>query len=281
MGVVLGLGLMLVWWSAWEGTPRPAARRAWILDLEDKLARAGLESVGVGALAVGCLAAGLLAGAVAWMVTGAVTLAGCFALAAAGSPLAWVSARARKRAALLRAAWPAAIDSLASGIRAGLALPEAVARIADRGPQELRPAFEAFARDYRATGRFGEALDGLKASLADPVADRIVEALRLARDVGGAEVGRILRALATMLRDDARTRGELEARQSWTVNGARLAVAAPWVLLLVLGTRPATVAAFDTPTGLLVLLGGALACVVAYRLMMAAGRLPAEERFLR
>ena len=84
------------------------------------------------------------------------------------------------------------------------------------------------------TGRFGECLDRLKERLADPVGDRVIEGLRLAREVGGGELGRLLRNLSGFLRDDARTRSELESRQAWTVNGARLAVAAPWVVLLLM-----------------------------------------------
>ena len=75
-------------------------------------------------------------------------------------------------------------------------------------------------------------LDRLKDRLADPVGDRVVEGLRIAREVGGGDLGRLLRNLSGYLRDDARTRSELEARQAWTVNGARLAVAAPWLVLL-------------------------------------------------
>ena len=82
------------------------------------------------------------------------------------------------------------------------------------------------------TGRFGECLDRLKDRLADPVGDRVVEGLRIAREVGGGELGRLLRNLSGYLRDEARTRSELESRQAWTVNGARLAVAAPWLVLL-------------------------------------------------
>jgi tight adherence protein B len=124
-------------------------------------------------------------------------------------------------------------------------------------------------------------LDALKARLADPVGDRVVETLRLAREVGGTDLGRLLRTLAGFLRDEARVRGELESRQSWTVNAARLAVAAPWVLLVLLGTRPAAVAAYNTPAGVVVLLFGAIVSLVAYRLMMRIGRLPSESRVLR
>jgi hypothetical protein len=90
-----------------------------------------------------------------------------------------------------------------------------------RGPEGLRRPFARFGEDYRATGRFYESLDRLEAGLADPVGDRIVESLRMARDVGGTDLGRLLRTLSAFLREDARTRAELETRQGWTVNAVR------------------------------------------------------------
>ena len=200
---------------------------------------------------------------------------------AAYAPLALVRSRARRRRAARRALWPEVVDHLASGIRAGLSLAEAVGQVGERGPEELRPAFRAFAEDYRASGRFNDCLDRLKERLADPVADRIVEALRLTRDVGGTDLGRLLRTLSAFLRADARARGELEARQSWTVNGARVAVAAPWLVLALLATRPEAVAAYNTGAGAAVLVAGGACSLVAYRMMVRIGRLPEDERVLR
>lgn len=74
---------------------------------------------------------------------------------------------------------------------------------------------------------------------------------------------------------------QLEARQSWTVNGARLAAAAPWLILAMLSTRPQTVEAFNSPAGAVVLLLGGIASIGAYLLMVRIGRLPEDERVLR
>ena len=112
------------------------------------------------------------------------------------------------------------------------------------GRSPLRPAFARFAREYQLSGRFEECLDRLKERLADPVGDRVVEGLRVAREVGGGDLGRLLRNLSGHLRDDARTRAELEARQSWAVNGARLAVAAPWLVLLLMCFQPEVIARY-------------------------------------
>src|SRR5699024_11659499 len=87
----------------------------------------------------------------------------------------------------------------------------------------------------------------------------------------------LLETLSDFLRDDARTRAELEARQSWTVNGARLAVVAPWVVLLLLATQPQAAAAYQSVAGLFVLFAGMIVSVICYRLMLRIGSLRSEE----
>jgi tight adherence protein B len=108
----------------------------------------------------------------------------------------------------------------------------------------------------------------------------VIVSLGIAREVGGSDLGRVLATLSDFLRQDARARGEIEARQSWTVNAARVAVAAPWITLLLLCTRPETVAAYSTAAGAVILIGSAVLSVVAYRVMTAIGRLPDEPRVL-
>ena len=78
--------------------------------------------------------------------------------------------------------------------------------------------FARFSAAYRASGRFGDCLDVLKADLADPVGDRVCETVRVAREVGGSDLGSVLRTLSELLRSDARTRSELETRQGWVIN---------------------------------------------------------------
>ncbi|MDO9378660.1 MAG: type II secretion system F family protein [Nocardioidaceae bacterium] len=282
LGLGLGLGLAMIWLALTdtaEKQPRrprpPAGRRA-----EELLRRAGVEDVSPIALATMSAVGFVVATIVMLVVSRTLPVALVFALMAAWLPVAVLRGRAQRRARELAECWPEAVDNLASAVRAGLSLPEALGQLGERGPEPLRDAFTRFGRDYQASGRFAESLDALKTRLADPVGDRVVEALRIARDVGGGDLGRMLRALSGFLRDDARTRGELESRQAWTVNGARLAVAAPWIVLLMMSLQPDVVTRFASGTGLVVLVGGAGTCVVAYRLMMRIGRLPDERRIL-
>ena len=249
--------------------------------MADLLAQAGIEAVTPGGLVASCVGVGAVVLVLMYAVSRSPAIALAFALIASWGPVAVVRFRARQRRSELRDLWPEVVDNLASGVRAGLSLPEALTQVGVRGPVELRRPFARFGEDYRATGRFYDCLDRLKASLADPVGDRIVESLRMAREVGGSDLGRLLRTLSAFLREDARTRAELETRQGWTVNAARLAVAAPWIVLALLSLRPEAVRAYNSGTGLVVLaLGGGL-CLVAYRVMIRIGRLPEEERVLR
>jgi len=57
-------------------------------------------------------------------------------------------------------------------------------------------------------------------------------------------------------------------------------VAAPWLTLALLCTRPEAVAAFTSWTGTFILAGSALVSFVAYRLMRRLGRLPVPERVI-
>jgi tight adherence protein B len=156
-----------------------------------------------------------------------------------------------------------------------------VSSLAQAGPAATRLAFAEFEREYRATGNFAHCIARLKQSLADPIADRILETLRMAREVGGSDLTVVLRSLAAWLRQDAAIRSEVEARQSWIVNAARLGVAAPWLVLLLLASRPEAALAYNTPAGGGVILGGLVLSVLAYRVMIRLGRLPEERRWFR
>jgi tight adherence protein B len=280
IGLGVGVGLVLIWLALTSPQPfeTDRGRRNRTRDLLDRAGLAGVSVAGVWAVSVVTALVVLVAIEV---VSRTATVALVFGLLAAYLPFAIVAGRARRRRRELAEVWPEAVDNLASAVRAGMSLPEALTQLGQRGPEPLREPFAAFGVDYQVTGRFAESLDRLKQRLSDPVGDRVVEALRIAREVGGGELGSLLRSLSGYLREDAHTRSELESRQAWTVNGARLAVSAPWLVLLLLCFQREVIARYASPTGVVVLAVGAALCLVAYRAMVRIGRLPDEERVLR
>lgn len=176
--------------------------------------------------------------------------------------------------------WPDVVDDLASAVRAGLSLPQAVAELCVSGPEVLRPAFELCRAKYQATGDFTTGLSLIAQELQDPHADKFVTSLQVAYDVGGADLGVLLRTLSEVMREGLVTRGEILTRQGWTVSAARLAVAAPWATALVLSTRASTASVYTSPGGLRMLAICAVVSAGAYVAMMYIAKLPQEDRLL-
>ena len=308
LGSGLGLGVLLVasplLWPASRRASRPTAVGApgVLQALRERMRQAGLRAVSLPVFAVVSLVIGVATAAVVFVFVPVVALAVAGGGAAVALPTVIVGWRARSRRRANRVVWPDVVDHLVSTVRSGLALPDGVATLSGTGPVATREAFAVFETDYAASGNFGRSLDRLKEQLADPVADRILETLRMSREVGGSELPAVLRALASHLRQEAAIRGEVEARQSWVMNAARLGAAAPWVILALLSTPPAGPApqktpprgagigggrgaprhaAYNSPTGVAVIVGGLVATVIAYRAMIALARLPEERRWFR
>ena len=281
LGVVLGAGLLLIasvflWPKGRHGMSR---RRASPGRLRERLVQAGLGRVSPATVLVVSALLGVAVAAVVFALVPVVVIAVAAGTVAAVAPSLVVGRQARLNRRALRVVWPDVVDHLVSAVRSGLALPDSVMTLATSGPQVTRPAFSHFATEYRATGNFASGLDALKAQLADPVADRILETLRMSREVGGSELTTVLRALSAYLRQESAIRSEVEARQSWVMNAARLGVAAPWIVLLLLATRPEAAAAYNSPAGGVLIVAGLAVSVVAYRLMIGLGRLPEDRRW--
>ena len=280
LGLVAGLGLLLIWRSG-PRAPQAGYRTRWASRRTEFIKQAGIDGVSSAQLMGMQVISSAIGLILVQLLTSTLAVAACFAAFAFALPVGIVRRMRQRRLVALRELWPEAIDNLASAVRAGMSLPEGLAGLAIRGPEALRVPFGKFGASYRANGRFAESLDSLKVDLADPVGDRVCETLRVAREVGGTDLGTVLRTLSELLRVDSRARSELETRQSWTVNAARLAVAAPWLVLLMLGTESTTLRAFNSTGGVTLLGCGAAACVLAYRIMLRIGRLPEEPRVLR
>jgi tight adherence protein B len=280
LGALLGLGLLLVvspvMWPARAGSTRASTGAR---PIRDELALAGLARVPIGVVAAVAAFLGVVCGALAQAVFAVPVLTLISAVLGVALVPMLVRARASRRRAANRAVWPDVVDHLVASVRAGMSLPESVGALAELGPSATRSAFAAFEAEYRRTGNFFNCLDGLKTTLADPVADRILETLRMAREVGGSDVTAVLRGLSGYLREDAALRAEVVARQSWIRNAARLGVAAPWLLLLVLSSRHETIVAYDSPAGTALIIAGVAVSLIAYQAMVALGRLPEERRW--
>lgn len=279
----LALGVLLVasplLWPATQ--PRERESFGPLVAFRERMRQAGVGAVPLPVFAIVSALIGLAGGALVFVLVPVAPLAIVVAVVATSIPAVVIGARARSQRKALRAIWPDVVDHLVSATRSGISLPDGVSALAHSGPVATREAFAVFESEYTATGHFGRSLDELKEQLSDPTADRILETLRMSREVGGHELPSVLRALAAHLRQESAIRGEVEARQSWVMNAARLGAVAPWVILLLLSTRPEGAAAYNSATGAAVIVGGLVSTFVAYRLMVMLARLPEERRWFR
>lgn len=282
LGTMLGVGLLLALAPLLrprrDARPRERGRGGRIAD---RLARAGAPTIPPSVFVTVSALLGVAAGASTDAMTGLPVLgllaAGCGGIA----PWSVTGWRARARAKALRSLWPEVADHLLASVRAGQPLPDAIADLRSSGPVPFRPGFELFFSRWQQTGTVGPALDALKGHFGDATADRLVEILRMAREVGGTELPVVLRDLAGALRQDLALRGEAEARQSWVTAAGKLGIAAPWVVLGMLTTREEAARSYNSPMGVGVILGALAITAIAYRIMLAIGRLPEEQRWFR
>ena len=186
--------------------------------------------------------------------------------------------KSHKDTSAMNAAWPEVIDHLVSGIQSSLSITESLIGLTTRGPLILRPYFVEFELKMRMHGDFNLAISELKQRCAQHSSDQIFEAIAISKTLGGSELLNILRTVGTFLRQDLALRREIEVKHGWIKNSAHLSAAAPWLLLLLLSTQPATSRAFSTPTGVLILLIGLSMTAIAYVWMNRLGRLPELPR---
>ncbi|WP_280804389.1 type II secretion system F family protein [Aurantimicrobium minutum] len=223
---------------------------------------------------------GCVGGAVGWAITGVLALSVVLAITAAGIP--WMIAAARLTSArrVLRHQWPDVVDALISALRSGANVPDAVKSLASFSSSAISVPASYFAQDYQATGNFTLAAADLKTRWANPHGDRIIETLRLGREVGGSDITTVLAALGSHLRTESALRQEVEARQGWIRLAARIGVAAPWIVLVLLSTRPEATMAYNSSLGIIVISLGFAVSLFAYKIMSAVGHLPEEKRWL-
>jgi tight adherence protein B len=242
------------------------------------LDQAGLDQVGPGQFLGASAVVGLLASVPAVVVFGPGVPALLVTLAATSAPtVGWRRSRVRRRRAA-RAAWPRLIEELRvlTG-SVGRSIPQALIDVGLRGPTELQPAFRAAQREWALTTDLERTVRVLKDRLDDPTADAACETLLVAAEVGG-DIDTRLAALAEDRRADLAGRREAEAKQA----GARFARA--FVILVPAGMALAGLsvgdgrAAYQSPTGQLLVAAGLVAMTACWWWSGRVMRLPEPER---
>lgn len=221
---------------------------------------------------------GLATGLLVSLWTKSFILATPFIILSATLTWSIVRARAKRTELALANIWPEVIDHLISGIYSGLSLSETLVGLSTRGPEGLRSIFSQFHRELLQTGDFSIAVGRLKSTFNSHSSDQILEALLLAKALGGSELLQIFRTLGDFLREDLALRKEIAIKHGWIKNSAHLSAAAPWILLFLLSSQPGTVDSFSSPGGIVVLGLAMFMTMIAYLWMGRLSRLPKVPR---
>ena len=194
------------------------------------------------------------------------------------SAFEFLKSRAIARRTEISAVWPEAIDSMISGLSAGLSITEALIDLAETGPKSLRPHFDYFVKQLATGKSLASCLEHLKTQFAHPDTDSTIEILLSANQFGGTGLLVALRNQVDSLRLRSSLDSELRAKLGWVRATARLAIAAPWIVVLMLNSRAENASAYQTVTGQVILLAGGIACLAAIFLVQKLGRLPQRKR---
>ena len=251
----------------------------------DRPLRAWLDECGLVGIPLGVV--GVVLGVIAVTVAGVVSvlvpitvMAPIALVAALAIPIAALDAARTRRALLAQARWPDIIDAIRMALRAGTSLADAFAAAAAQTPREWTVTWSTVVTDLNRGASIHGVIAEFRRRMAEPIADRFCDAITVAHELGGTELPRILEELARSVREDVRLRREATSRQSWVRHAARLGSTAPWVLVVLLGSRPENRDAFSSPAGTALLVACAGATVVAYIVMTALGRLPEPPRWV-
>lgn len=194
--------------------------------------------------------------------------------------LDWLAKRGTRRTIQLIAEWPVVLESLESAIRSGLNLVDSFRDLAQSHNLTCSPQFGKTVQLLESGWLLDQVLDELKAGLGTVASDLTIEVLRQAGLSGGYGLADALLAQANDLRHAENDLAQIAAKQGWVLGTAKLAVAAPWVVLVLVAIRPENASLFASASGTLVMLVGLTASIVAYRLVSRIGHIPELPRVL-
>ena len=246
--------------------------------------RSGLTQAGVALtpaqfwLASGVVSAIVLVLAIALTATPVVALAP--ALGAAFLPGVAIARQRNRRLRAVQEAWPDGLRELLASVAAGRSLAQALQVLAADGPSALRATFGRYPQLARVVGTTA-ALESIKAELADPTSDRVLDVLVVAHERGGPAVVEILHDLADDTVRDLRTLEGISTDALEQRLNAAAVFLLPWLVLLLLTARPGPFRTFyQDAGGLLVVGAGALMSAGGMLAVQRLAARPTEPRIL-
>lgn len=269
VGYILGLAPDLRWRVERE-VPEVGRRQLWLNQAGARLSP--------GQFRLWSFLLGLAAVGVGMTLTGVVWVSLPPGIALGVLPHWYFGRRRLRRLREVHEAWPDGLRHIVASLRTGSSLTAALDDLARTGPEPLRLAFARFPTLSRALG-VDTALTMIRDELADPTSDRVIEILLVAYERGGSIVPAVLADLSDATTRDLRAVEEIRTNAlEQRING-RIVFVVPWLVLLMLTSRPGPFRAFYASTaGVVVIVVGALMSLMGAWLVTRLSRDTIEPR---
>lgn len=174
--------------------------------------------------------------------------------------------------------WTLLIDDLTSGVRAGLTISEALAQALQNCEEPLRLDFQEAILEINRSGQVSKVISILKNQITDTVGVATLKLLQVVMKTGANDLATSLSILSNSSRENHNLIQELKAKQSWVLNGARISVISPWLVLLALWTQESVRNAYQNLIGQLILILVAAVGLFGYLVMKRIGRIEVFRR---
>lgn len=169
--------------------------------------------------------------------------------------------------------WLVLIDELASGVRAGLTISESLSQSLNKSEEPLRQDLIEAILEFNRSGQVSKVMKILQTQISDPVGIATLKLLAIVLKTGSNDLATSLSILSNTSRENINLIQELKAKQAWVLNGAKISLIAPWVVLLTLWTQESVRTAYQNFMGQIILLLVAVIGIVGYVVMKKIGKI--------
>jgi tight adherence protein B len=186
--------------------------------------------------------------------------------------------RNERRQILREEAWPQFEDIYISGLQSGISVSDTFSFASDFELPVLSDPLKLLVSSLDQGRPLAKALEEFKARVNLAEADLFVAIVSIAQRNGGQNLIQALAEHAKAVRFEVSARGDVRARQNAILSVAKLGLLAPWVLVAVLSVNEQTRNSFNSHLGQGLLVVGFAISFIAYRLVVASGRINSFER---
>jgi len=169
--------------------------------------------------------------------------------------------------------WLYFLDNMSSATKAGFSIKESLMQALNSAEVPLKNDLYSAIIEINRSNQVSKVIPILKKDVTDEIGRNVVKIIELVHFLGASDLSKILSILSNSSREFHELITELKTKQTWVLNGAKIAIAAPWVVLLALWTQENVRNSYQTINGQIVLFLVALLGVAGFLVMQKIGNL--------